>query len=213
MTRTHGFLLCADVGTTSLKAGIFDVSGKAVCASRQQLDISDPSRAAESWLPALLRAAGAMRDELSARWNADGGGNSPLSADGLLSVCALSISGNGPTVVSESGRTLLWNAPLSADITAALPKTKSLFVPRLAAFKALHPDDWRNSARIFSGAEWLVFQLTGSAATVLPEARYEEAYWRREDLDASGIEAKKLPGFVPVGWNAGAVLPGRRAQL
>ena len=48
-----------------------------------------------------------------------------------------------------------------------------------------------------------MWQLTGKAVTVLPEPRYETAYWNREVLEGFGIPTGKLPDFVELGHNCG----------
>ena len=50
---------------------------------------------------------------------------------------------------------------------------------------------------------WL---LTGKAVTVLPEPRYETAYWNREVLEGFGIPTGKMPDFVELGHNCGDLL-------
>lgn len=137
--------------------------------------------------------SGAAKDsgawELEERTNIAEGEHLPFS------LRAISISGNGPTLVSQDGTTLLWNAPSapSAQIT-----TSSIFVPRIAAFAHMFKAVWNTldgDKMLFSGPEYLAYCLTGKAVTVLPEMRYKSAYWDDEMLDALGMEG--LPPILP----------------
>ena len=134
--------LCADIGTTSLKAALIDERGKVLSYSRRRFLGSNPDFLAKEWLPALKSAM----DEIFS--------DNDLKAD---SIC---ISGNGPTLATCEGLTLLWNRQIP-DIKGA-PETvgKSLFLPRLTAFKKFYPDAWKGSKQIFSGPEFLIYSLT-----------------------------------------------------
>lgn len=196
-------VFCADIGTSSLKAALVSKDGTVAAFSQQpfQLDTAvdcdissagknasariDSSGIARQWLPALERAA----QEFGIK---------------MQTVQALCISGNGPTIVSENGTTLLWNDTVP-DSIAAIP-SHSLFTPRIAAFKAIFPAEWNKSKYIFSGPEYILYQLTGKAVTFLPEKRYETAYWNKESLDLFAIadtEREKLPPFCLPAQNLG----------
>lgn len=180
-------VLCADIGTTSLKAAVIDSTGEVVSFSRQAFSVKDSQYASKAWIPALCDAIAELKK---------------TNSDGIRAVEAVSISGNGPTVVAESGRTLLWNVPLRN----ASP-SESLFIPRLAAFKSLFPDDWKTSAYIYSGPEYLVWRLTGNAVTVLPEERYRSSYWTEESLKKAEIEKEKLPPYIQPTVPVGIIFP------
>ncbi len=177
-------ILCADIGTTSLKMGIISQKGEVLCSVQKFFSNQNDSFLANQWLLAF-KAGCAELIENSVQFSA---------------IC---ISGNGPTVVSESGRTLLWNNPLSEEIKKSAQKTKSLYIPQFLAFKKYFPDEWNYSKYIFSGPEFVVYKLTGNAISVLPEKRFEAAYWNKTELEKFGIETEKIPEFVPLGHNAG----------
>jgi len=188
-------VLCADIGTTSLKAGLVDGGGKVIAVSQQTFEHPDAVQAALSWLPALCRAVREMTTE-----------DTPV-------ICAVCISGNGPTIVSEDGTTLLWNAPVPQSDISGTPAVRSLFIPRLIAFRTLYQTQWESSAYIYSGPEFLIHQLCGDSVTILPESRYEETYWTRTQLLSVSIPEKKLPPFVPIAYNAGTTRPDITAGL
>lgn len=58
-----------------------------------------------------------------------------------------------------------------------------------------------------------MWQLTGNAVTVLPEPRYETAYWNGTVLEGFGIMTGKMPGFVDLGHNCGQLLPNAQELL
>ncbi len=181
-------ILCIDIGTTSLKAALLTDDYKSPFVSRQFFSLRSECVALE-WFPALKNAVSKLKAE-----------NPSI---GIEAVC---VSGNGPTIISQDGTTLLYNTDIS-DLELKL-KTKSLFIPRIKAFKALHPLEWEKSDFIFSGPEFLLYMLTENPLTILPESRYTTAYWSLEELLGSGFsenDAKKLPPFVPSGSFAGKI--------
>jgi xylulokinase len=190
-----GIVLCADIGTTSLKAGLIGAGGEIISLSQQTFRKPDDIHAALAWLPALCRAVHEMCTEAAA------------------DICGICISGNGPTIVSEDGTTLLWNADIPPSGPAHSPAAKSLFIPRITAFRSMYPLQWDSSRYVYSGPEYLVHQLCGSDVTILPEARYAESYWTDEQLVSVSIPKAKLPPFVPVSYNAGKTIPSVTKQL
>ncbi len=199
-TKTD-FVLSVDIGTSTLKAALFDEHANIVLLEKQSLlePQNNPSKKSGKWLRALKEIILRMRPYLE-------------------SISAACISGNGPTIVSEDGTTLLWNEPLSA-ITPDKPITPgnvikpdrpiapdngitppsqtkldspiapasgsarqtqsapSIFIPRLLEFKSRYPLQWNDSEKIFSGPEYLIWRLTSAQVTILPEIRYKAAYW------------------------------------
>ena len=189
---TMGSILCADIGTTSLKAGIIGGLGEVVSFCMQPFVCEDSSFIANCWKDVFLRCAEECLLQCAKK------GVFP-------SIDAVCISGNGPTVVSQNGRTLLWNSALSAGIQPDFPKTDSLFLPQIASFHRLYKEDYKKSEQIFCGPEFLVYALTGNAVTVLPEKRFEPAWWTDDEVARFEIDKKKLPPFVPLGYAAGTL--------
>lgn len=184
-------ILCADIGTTSLKMGIVSQKGEILCSVQKNFQQDKKNRnnffISEKWIESFKAGCAELSKEIS-------GG-----------ISALCISGNGPTIVSENGRTILWNIPIPEEIKKSAENTKSLYIPRFLAFKKLFPSDWNSSGKIFSCPEFIVYKLTENAISVLPEKRFEPAYWNSEELKRFGIESEKLPDFVPPGHNAGKI--------
>ncbi|MCR5762200.1 MAG: hypothetical protein K6G00_02315 [Treponema sp.] len=178
-------VLCADIGTSSLKAAVLTEEGMVQAYSRQQFLYLHTDHAAGEWLSSLTAA---IRDIYEK--------NPSIKLD------AICISGNGPTIAVPSGETVRWNDDV--------PKVnaKSLFIPRIIAFKQKYPSIWNKAENVFSGPECLIFELTGRAVSILPEQRYKKAYWTGEDLQSEGFskdEILKLPAFVTSGSKAGSI--------
>ena len=202
-------ILAADIGTTALKVGLITKEGKVLAMCYVPYSAPENRFVAEGWIWALKAAV----DKL-------------VHTDGALrqaqgpQIKALAISGNGPTLVSESGLTLRWNeypaARLSLDETSpneAQRFANSIFLPRILLFRDLIGDEYEATSHLFSGPEYLIWQLTGNALTILPEERYETAYWNREVLEGFGIMTGKMPDFVELGHDCGKLLPNAQELL
>ena len=244
-------ILCADIGTSSLKAAFITEAGTVLKFIR--LLFPQPVQAVD-WVQAFFAA-----------WHI-------LPAD--YTVEAICVSGNGPSFVAvpqnrrvpeaninSAGRVpkihinvdrhlfsaslppddvmngiidvakndtlFLWNEPVSQGLTvsgqqgatipapqdgaASIPPTGlSLFLPRIAAFRAKYPDVFAGAAQLFSGAEYVSYLLTGAVVTSLPDPRYEAAYWSKEELfrfsEALHIDTERLAGLLPPFTAAGTVI-------
>ena len=192
-------VLAVDIGTTALKAGLITKEGEVLSMCSVPYSAPENRFVAEGWIWALKAAVDKLVPTGAALREPQG-----------PRVVALAISGNGPTLVSESGLTLRWNeypaCALSLDETTpdeAREFAHSIFLPRILLFRDLISDEFEQTTHLFSGPEYLMWQLTGKAVTVLPEPRYETAYWNREVLEGFGIPTGKLPDFVELGHNCG----------
>lgn len=236
MMTKYNFL-CADIGTTSLKAALVSDKGQVLSFSKIEFTSTDKSKIALEWFEALKESISALKknqiESLSENKNLVD------SKTGTLNIDAICISGNGPTIVSEDGTTLLWNAPVDSslipDIKKILPPelsekfSHSLFLPRILAFKNLYKNQFEKQ-KIFSGPEYLIWRLSNSQITILPEDRYEAAYWNDQVLTAiggstanssspeknesTGINCSPSMGpFVKPGFNCGTITKEIASQL
>ena len=208
MSESRDCVLSVDIGTTALKAGLVTKDGQVLSMCSVPYSAPENRFVAEGWLWALKAAV----DKL-------------VPADGALRqaqgpLVAIAISGNGPTLVSESGLTLRWNeypaARLKVDETSpdeAHEFANSIFMPRILLFRDLIGDEYEATSHLFSGPEYLMWQLTGNAVTVLPEPRYETAYWNSTVLEGFGIMTGKMPAFVELGHNCGTLLDNAQELL
>ena len=205
MSDSRDCVLAVDIGSTALKAGLITKAGEVLAMTSVAYSAPENRFVAEGWIWALKAAIEKIAD--------------PEPVEGPQ-IKALAISGNGPTLVSESGLTLRWNeypaCALSLDETTpdeAREFAHSIFLPRILLFRDLISDEFEQTTHLFSGPEYLMWQLTGKAVTVLPEPRYETAYWNREVLEGFGIPTGKLPDFVELGHNCGTLLDNAQELL
>ena len=207
MSDSRDCVLAVDIGTTALKAGLITKAGEVLAMTSVAYSAPENRFVAEGWIWALKAAV----DKL---------GEGALREPQGPQVIALAISGNGPTLVSESGLTLRWNeypaARLNVDETSpdeAHEFSNSIFLPRILLFRDLISDEYEATAHLFSGPEYLIWQLTGNAVTILPEQRYETAYWNAQVLEGFGIMTGKMPAFVELGHNCGTLLDNAQELL
>ena len=199
MNKMKDVVLAVDIGTTALKAGLITKEGEVLSMCSVPYSAPENRFVAEGWIWALKAAVDKLMPTNEAIRQAQG-----------PRVVALAISGNGPTLVSESGLTLRWNEyPACALILDETPPDEasefahSIFLPRILLFRDLISDEFEQTTHLFSGPEYLMWQLTGKAVTVLPEPRYETAYWNATVLEGFGVPTGKMPGFVELGHNCG----------
>ncbi|MBO6218142.1 MAG: hypothetical protein J6N81_01010 [Treponema sp.] len=191
-------ILCIDIGTSSLKAALLPDNLKKfpIFVSRQAFPKSSfgERNSARYYLSALKAAITELRQK-----NPD------------FAIEAICVSGNGPTVISEDGRTFLYSDALpdfSVEEKKVLKNTKSLFIPRFIGFRELYPAQWKESRAIFGAPEFLLHELTGESLSILPEDRFLPAYWTEEELEACGFsdsDIKKVPPFKKMGSFVGKV--------
>lgn len=184
-------VLSVDIGTTSLKAGLVSAQGEVVSFNVRKFSTYSNRFIARKWKRALRKAILIMRKR------------APASE---FSIKGIAISGNGPTVVSDRGMTLGWNVSTHEQTVLAAESGGSLFLPRFSAFKKKFGQAFNASRWIFSGPEFLIWQLTGIPVSILPEERFVGAYWDNERLEKCGIPEGKMPGFVRVGDVCGELL-------
>lgn len=187
-------VLCMDIGTTSLKAGLISATGEVVSFSNVFFDDNKNRFAASSWFSCACAAVSKLKAECT--------------------IVGIAVSGNGPTIVTDSGLTFFWNEELPDVKFGNLSEAaqKSLFIPRILQLKKSFPKEYKKSQFIFSGPEYLIYILTGNAVTILPEKRFEMAYWTKQICKETKILFSKLPPFVPVSADCG-VLSDSAASL
>lgn len=182
-------ILAADLGTSSLKAGLIDRDGnliaRAAAPYRAAPRIGEEfSFYAQEWEDALGRAL----KLLPAR---------PLSA--------LALSGNGPTLLAcdERGEPLgevdLWFRRQSIRKEGQ----RSFYLPKA---KWLMESENREKTRVlFSCPEWLQFRLTGSRTMTLPHDSFRPYIWDDEQLELYGLNRSLFPEMVRMGDIAGRI--------
>ena len=199
MTDSTELILTADIGTSSLKAALADQKGNFYAFCRQRFTTTD---AQTMWFFALKNAAENLLEQIK-------------KTNPGKRITGIAISGNGPTVVTEN-RIHLWNNYNGTDKENTRYQEQScgsLFLPRLLYLKEHFNSEFEKTNMFFAGFEFLIYQLTGTAVTVLPEQRFERAYWNRVLLQSCGLAPEKFPQFVKPGFCAGNLLHQRAKEL
>ena len=186
-------VLCVDIGTSSLKAAYISLKGEVLAFARIKLEKANESN---RWLFALKEAISGLNQKVK---------KSHEFQKDFLEIKAISISGNGPSLANSTG-SFLWNESLQNINLENLPKEAktSIFAPRLYFIKEkmsnlLNQDEW-----LFSVPEYLVYQLTDKAYTLLPNQRFEKAYWNDDLLKTMNIP-NVLPPFIQLGKAFGSL--------
>jgi len=182
-------VLCVDIGTTSLKAGVITAKGEVVSFSTSRFADPEDRFIAGKWIQALKSALSDIQKVL----------------DSQIKILALVISGNGPTVVTQSALTVKWNENFNPEKFGINPENMgpSLFLPKILLLKNLFKQDFEETDYIFSGPEFLIYKLTDKAVTILPEERFISAYWDKALLERFQIPQEKMPPFVGIGQVCG----------
>lgn len=169
-------LLGADVGTTAVKAAVFDTSGRVLASAVRDYPLSRPSpgwaeQDAEGWWRALVTVVEQL------------GNDADLTAVRSVGICSqvnthvpVDADGRplGPAIVwqdqrcaevaaaldgaiSDAERERLWDGSFAIDASCSLAR---------AAWLARHePDAWERTAWLMLPKDWVNLRLTGSAAT------------------------------------------------
>ncbi len=224
-------LLGLDVGTTSVKAGLFDPSGRCLAVTGEEYRLHHPS---------------ADRAELDAEtyWSASRSAVRRVVASagaGREDVAALAVSSQGETVIPVDGAgrplapAMVWldNRALaeSREIASAFTDARIYDVtgvpamaPTWSACKILwwrrhEPDVFAASRRFLLVEDFLLHRLTGRFATegsvhctsLLFDIRAHR--WWDEMLAAVGIDAGRLPELVRPGDDVASLSPGAAEAL
>lgn len=218
----------ADIGTSSLKAAIIDETGNILRFTRL---FFPPYVRAVDWVRAFFSAWIELTADCSVQAICISGNGPTLVAvqeAGREKHCS-AFSGSRNVSYSDFSQIIrtaendvlfLWNEPSGAEYHRSKTRPAasenagagvSLFLPRVAAFYAKYPHVFVRTSLLLSGPEYLLYLLTGQAVTVLPERRYESAYWTSEQLhrfaDAStpamSLVETLLPPFVAAGTEVG----------
>jgi xylulokinase len=192
---TSPTILCADIGTSALKAACIDVDGHTRGFAREPYGAATVTAA--DWEGAL---AGALARIFSRK---DAG-----KPD------AICISGNGPTLtpLARDGETL---APLywyQGPQGSAESGGRSFFLPHVERFRQERPADYARTALLLPAQEWLSWRLGAEAVTTLP-ASYKPYYWDDAQCAVLGIDPRLFPPFVAPGTIIGHLSPEAARRL
>ena len=197
-----------DVGTTSLKAAVFDENGKRLGFRSVDYTLStDPETGyiefdAEAYIAACTRVI----DELTAECgkpdalSVDTQGETMILSDGAgKPLCpAVVWLDNRATKEAEDIRAAFGNKRVyevtgQPEITAGWPAAKLLW------FRRQRPDIWQRTEMIFLLEDWILYRLTGAFVTE-PTIQSSTIYyditaraWWHDMLDFIGVDERRLP--------------------
>ena len=180
--------LCIDIGTTSLKAALVSETGQVLSFLKINFNSKNIRSLSFEWMNAVKTTLSKLNNESKEKVKID----------------AISISGNGPTIVTEDGQTFLWNEKIKIKKSIQKKIAPSLFLPRIFYFKNKFPESFKNK-KIFSGPEYLIWKLTNNHITILPEDRYKAAYWSDEKIKSINLEPSQFGAYINTGAIAGTL--------
>jgi sugar (pentulose or hexulose) kinase len=196
--------LCADIGTSALKAAFINRGGAAdspagkLAAFRREAyhDTGMPAKSAGVWEDAFYRAVKNLYLQ---------------TPDARVE--AVCVSGNGPSVVPISAEgelpVLHWFSPrIAAPQEAGNRKHNSFFLPSIAYFHQNSPELYKKTKLFLSCQEWLSTKLGAEPVSVLPSLLYRPYYYDEEQCAAFSIDWRKFPPFAPLGSIIGRVSTG-----
>jgi sugar (pentulose or hexulose) kinase len=200
-------ILAVDIGTSVLKAALFERDGLAASRSECPLTLvpdTDPVRHevdAREWIRGMRR----VTDRLGLH-------------DGAR-VEAVVVSGNSPTLVpaaadgSPLANAITWMDRRSTEEARWIAKERgcptdaSFFLPKALWLLRNRPEIYERSRWFFSCPEYVVFMLTGIAATFLPTPQYTRSImWDAEAVRRAGMDPRKFPPFIASGAPVGKVI-------
>lgn len=210
--------LCFDIGSSSLKAAIIAEEGRLLGFARRPVSLVHGEGGAHEadaigWIEAAL-SAGAEAAAIARR------------SENGLEIRAVSVSGNGPTLLTADASGIPLGPALSWLDRRAIHEAEEVSVlagklidPTFYLPKALRL--WREAApelrdRIrwfFSCPEFLLYALCGEALTYLPHPGYEPYIWNERMLTSLGLPLDRFPPFAAPARRAGGLLPAAASRL
>jgi sugar (pentulose or hexulose) kinase len=196
-------ILCADIGTSSLKAALISIDGHEEAFSRIPYEkVPGSTVLAGEWEAAFARALGELL---------------PRAGAAPAGIC---ISGNGPTLVpvtasDEALAPLYWyEGPQGSTAPHKEGSAiRSFYLPHVVRFLKERPREYAQTRRLFSVQEWLSWRLGADAVTVLSAPAYKPFYWDAEQIARLGLDGTMLPSFAEMGSVIGRLSPAAAFRL
>lgn len=197
-----------DVGTSSIKCLLVDEDGSRIGLGRALVGLYEGVHGYESdpleWLQSLAKA-------YSEAVSSSGLGD-PVIKDRLR---AVSISGNGPTLVAAGvdglpvGRASSWMDRSATEEAAELSILSghhvdpSFYLPKV--IRSLRSEGAKKIASFFSGPEYLAFTLGAKPISYLCDEYYDAYVWDSYSAKKLGLDMALFPPYVGPGDIIGAV--------
>ncbi|MCU0509384.1 MAG: FGGY family carbohydrate kinase [Anaerolineae bacterium] len=216
-------LLAADVGTSSLKAVLYDDAGRALRVAVRRYDYLTPQ-------------PGWAEGDPCAWWQAFCEATQELAADvaGLDRLDAIAFTGqmHSAVLLDAAGEpldpTILWldrradreTAELQAELGLPPYELNSTYsLPKLAWLRRHRPDVLDRARALLWPKDYLRYRLTGQIATDLTECGgaalldWSTGDWARERLPLAGLNPDILPPILPAAAFAAPPRPDVAAEL
>lgn len=214
----EGKFLGLDIGTTSLKAAVFDKNGKRLAVRAVDYTLStDPLTEYIEFTPErYIEMCKNVIDDLSLECGGidaisidtqgetlivtDGDGNPLYPAIVWLDNRAVE---EAEAIKRRFGNETVYNVTGQPEITAGWPASKMLW------FKNNKPEIFAKVKKIFMLEDWILYGLTGefvTEPTIQSSTTYYDivnADWWDDMLDFVGIEREQLPKLVPTAAKVG----------
>jgi xylulokinase len=204
-----------DLGTSTVKAGLFSSEGKLL--SLRSRPLIDGVRSAKSIPPgspgidadAWVDAAFALLRELS---------SVAIESYGQDPVEALSVSGNGPTLVAvdKDGKPLMpalvWSDRRALEESAEISRLAgrhvdpAFYLPKALRLMRRETRLYDETACFMPCPEYLAFRLTGIRHAVLPAPGYEPFIHGKAILEGAGLDPDKFPPLAVPGASLGRLI-------
>jgi len=223
--------LALDLGTSYLKAGLFDADGRLRAVARERVASHEPEPGWVEWpAEALWQAVVRQTRAVLAEGGVGAGEVGALSYSSQTnSFVLLDAAGEALTelilwpdarATAEAEELAAFAASQAFVETTGLPFYAPTFVPAKLLWLQRHrPELWRRTARVCLVSDYLAWRLTGrvvtdlgcSGLTGLLDVR--AGGWWPPMLERVGLSAAMLPEPRRVGTLVGPLLPGAAAEL
>ena len=188
-------VLGIDIGTTSTKAGLFDLEGNLLAFSRADYAIrvgAEPGwfeQGPEDWWNAVLQTINEVA----------------TASDEIVALCC---DGQFPTLVAvdDKGQSvcpaILWmdtrSFPEHQYLSERLGEASMVFgnLPKVLWLKRHRPQIYQKARWFFDSWDYIAFRLSGRAATSF---QYTKGLTLQEQLEYAGIEQSLFPSPIPTG--------------
>jgi len=200
-----------DIGTTSLKAAVFDAEGKRLALKSVDYTLdTDPTTGfiefdANRYVTMCLETVDQLAEECDGidALSVDTQGETIIFADeeGNAIAPAIVWLDNRATVEADAitarfGNELVYNVTGQAEIAAGWPASKLIWM------KNNRPEIWARTKKIFLLEDWILYKLTGAFVTE-PTIQSSSLYydivngtWWKDMLDYIGTDESVLPKIV-----------------
>lgn len=224
----NGFVIAADVGTSSLKAAAVDTRGRVLAAARHAYPTTvSPAgwseQAPAHWLEALRLALADLSDRTAIVLA------EAIVFTGQMSAALIVDGANAPLhpCIIWSDQRAEAEAAAAADAAGAdalyaltgNPATATYSAPKLAWLKRHAPEAFAKARAFLQPKDWLAAQLTGRQATDLSDASctnlldLRRGAWNPSLFEAHGLPPALAPEILPSTAITGTIRAAAAAAL